>query len=160
MGILITRAWIRSSRAEQAAPPVWVAGYGPIALRSAGRTADGIVLQFADPHLIEWCLGFVKQGAAEAGRDYSQIKIMSCAPVWIDEDLTKAREYVRWFPALVSNHIVDLLKKYPKDELPKELITYVKTSPNTTICTTPRWAATTGALCPTRSWIVIASSAG
>jgi probable F420-dependent oxidoreductase len=115
--------------AKEGVPPVWVAGYGPIALRSAGRVADGIVLQFADPHLIEWCLGFVKEGAAEVGRDYNQIKIMSCAPIWIDENLDKAREYVRWFPALVSNHVVDLLKKYPKDELPPALITYVEDRP-------------------------------
>ena len=37
-----------------------------------------------------------------------------------------AREHVRWFPALVSNHVVDLLKKYPKEELPAELVTYVE----------------------------------
>ena len=115
--------------ATQPAPPVWVAGYGPIALRSAGRHADGIVLQFADPHLIQWCLGFVKEGAKEAGRDFSKIKVMAAAPVWIDDDLAKAREYVRWFPALVGNHIVDLLKKYPKEQLPPELVTYVEDRP-------------------------------
>jgi probable F420-dependent oxidoreductase len=115
--------------AKAGVPPVWVAGYGPIALRSAGRVADGVVLQFADPFLIRWCLQFVKQGAEEAGRDYSKIKIMSCAPVWISDDLKKAREYVRWFPALVSNHVVDLLKKYPKEELPPELVTYVDDRP-------------------------------
>jgi alkanesulfonate monooxygenase SsuD/methylene tetrahydromethanopterin reductase-like flavin-dependent oxidoreductase (luciferase family) len=74
-------------------------------------------------------LQFVKEGAAEAGRDYSKIKIMAAAPVWIDDNLPKAREYVRWFPALVSNHIVDLLKKYPKDQLPPELVTYVEDRP-------------------------------
>lgn len=115
--------------ADAGVPPVWVAGYGPIALRSAGRIADGIVLQFADPHLIKWCLQFVKEGAEQAGRDYSKIQIMSCAPVWISDDLAKAREYVRWFPALVSNHVVDLLKKYPKEQLPPELVTYVDERP-------------------------------
>ncbi len=115
--------------AKAGVPPVWVAGYGPIALRSAGRIADGIVLQFADPYLIKWCLQFVKEGAEQAGRDYAQIKIMSCAPVWISDDLPRAREYVRWFPALVSNHVVDLLKRYPKDELPTELVAYVEDRP-------------------------------
>jgi probable F420-dependent oxidoreductase len=112
--------------ADAGAPGVWVAGYGPIALRSAGRVADGIVLQFADPALIKWCLQFVKEGAEQAGRDFSKIKIMSCAPVWISKDLNVAREHVRWFPALVSNHVVDLLKKYPKEDLPKELYAYVE----------------------------------
>jgi len=46
--------------------------------------------------------------------------------VWISDDLQKARDRVRWFPALVSNHVVDLLKKYPKEELPQELVTYVE----------------------------------
>ena len=78
--------------ANAGVPPVWVAGYGPIALRSAGRIADGIVLQFADPALIKWCLQFVKEGAEQAGRDFSKIKIMSCAPVWISEDLPRPRE--------------------------------------------------------------------
>src|ERR1017187_6043438 len=44
-------------------PPVWVAGYGPKALRTAGRIGDGVILQFADPDLISWCLGFVRDGA-------------------------------------------------------------------------------------------------
>ena len=42
------------------------------ALRCAGRIADGVILQFADVHLIKWCLGFVRQGAEDAGRDFSR----------------------------------------------------------------------------------------
>src|SRR5258708_26689781 len=41
-------------------PPVWVAGYGPKVLDLAGRIADGVILHFADPDLIEWCVSFVK----------------------------------------------------------------------------------------------------
>jgi probable F420-dependent oxidoreductase len=112
--------------ADGGTPPVWVAGYGPKVLGAAGRFADGIILQFADPHLIKWCLNFVREGAESAGRDFSQILIMSAAPVWISDDLVAAREHVRWFPALVSNHVVDLLKRYPHDQLPEELIEYVR----------------------------------
>jgi len=32
---------------------------------------------FADPDLISWCLGFVKEGARAAGRDPEQIEVMS-----------------------------------------------------------------------------------
>src|SRR5512146_406499 len=32
-------------------PPVWIAGYGPKVLSLAGRIADGVILQFADPDL-------------------------------------------------------------------------------------------------------------
>jgi probable F420-dependent oxidoreductase len=106
-------------------PRVWVAGYGPKVLRAAGRIADGIILQFADPDLIAWCLGFVREGAREAGRDFKKIEIMSAAPVWVSNDLAVARERVRWFPALVSNHVVDLIAKYKAEELPAALVSYV-----------------------------------
>lgn len=109
--------------------PVWVAGYGPKVLRLAGRIADGIVLQFADPHLIKWCLQFVREGATEAGRDFSKIEVMSAAPAWVSDDLEKAREHVRWFPALVSNHVVDLISRYKPEELPVELTAYVRNRP-------------------------------
>jgi len=106
-------------------PRVWVAGYGPKVLRAAGRIADGIILQFADPDLIAWCLGFVREGAEAAGRDFKKIEIMSAAPVWVSNDLAVARERVRWFPALVSNHVVDLIAKYKAEELPAALVSYV-----------------------------------
>jgi len=107
-------------------PPVWVAGYGPKALACAGRIADGVILQFADPHLIKWCLGFVRAGAESAGRDFSKIRVMSAAPVWVSDDLATARDRVRWFPALVSNHVVDLVSRYKPEELPEELTAYVR----------------------------------
>jgi probable F420-dependent oxidoreductase len=112
--------------ANAGVPPVWVAGYGPKALRTAGRIGDGVILQFADPDLIEWCLGFVREGAREAGRDPQEIEVMAAAPVWASDDLKLARERVRWFPALVSNHVMDLISKYKPEELPKSLISYVK----------------------------------
>jgi alkanesulfonate monooxygenase SsuD/methylene tetrahydromethanopterin reductase-like flavin-dependent oxidoreductase (luciferase family) len=87
---------------------------------------DGVVLQFADPDLIEWCIGFVREGAREAGRDPSKIEVMSAAPVWMSDDLSCARERVRWFPALVSNHVMDLISRYKPEELPEALIGYVR----------------------------------
>jgi probable F420-dependent oxidoreductase len=107
-------------------PRVWVAGYGPKVLRMAGRVADGIILQFADPALIEWCMGFVKEGARAAGRDPSGIEVMAAAPVWVSDDLTVARERVRWFPALVSNHVLDLIRQYKPEDLPPALTSYVQ----------------------------------
>jgi probable F420-dependent oxidoreductase len=112
--------------ASGSVPPVWVAGYGPKALRTAGRIGDGVILQFADPDLIEWCLGFVREGAKEAGRDPAKIEVMAAAPVWASADLKLARERVRWFPALVSNHVMDLISKYKPEELPASLISFVK----------------------------------
>ena len=113
-------AWARGS------PPVWVAGYGPKVLELAGRLADGVILQFADPDLIAWCLSFVKRGAESAGRDPDAIEVMAAAPVWVSDDLKLARERVRWFPALVSNHVLDLISRYKPEELPDSLTSYVR----------------------------------
>lgn len=113
----------------QGSPPVWIAGYGPKVLTQAGRIADGIILQFADPDLIAWCLGFVWQGAKEAGRKRSELQIMAAAPAWVTDDVKTARERVRWFPALVSNHVVDLIARYKPEELPPALVSYVRNRP-------------------------------
>lgn len=107
-------------------PRVWIAGYGPKVLHMAGRVADGIILQFADPALIEWCLGFVKEGAKEAGRDFRKIEVMAASPVWVSNDLKAGRERVRWFPALVSNHVMDLIRQYKPEDLPPALTSYVQ----------------------------------
>ena len=115
--------WVRPELPEI---PMWVAGYGPKALKCAGRIGDGVILQFADPHLIKWCLGFVREGAEEARRDFSKIRVMSAAPVWVSDDLATARDHVRWFPALVSNHVVDLVSRYKPEELPPELTDYIQ----------------------------------
>src|SRR5437870_8352332 len=51
---------------------------------------------------------------------------MSAAPVWVSTDLNVARERVRWFPALVSNHVVDLVSRYKPEELPSTLTSYIR----------------------------------
>jgi probable F420-dependent oxidoreductase len=107
-------------------PRIWIAGYGPKVLHMAGRVADGIILQFADPALIDWCMGFVREGARAAGRNPQKIEVMSAAPVWVSDDLKLARERVRWFPALVSNHVMDLIRQYKPEDLPPALTSYVQ----------------------------------
>jgi probable F420-dependent oxidoreductase len=109
--------------------PIYIAGYGPKALRLAGRVGDGVILQFADPQLIKWCLGFVREGAEEAGKDWASFHVMSAAPAYIADDLALARAQVRWFPAMVSNHVVDLVSRYPVEELPPALTMYVRNRP-------------------------------
>jgi probable F420-dependent oxidoreductase len=104
--------------------PVWVAGYGPMALAMTGRVADGIILQLADPDLIRWFGDQVREAAAAVGRDPASISIQAAAPAHIgSRDL--GRDRTRWFPALVSNHVVDLVSKYPRDRLPDALTGYI-----------------------------------
>ena len=112
--------------ASQGPVPVWVAGYGPMALAAAGRVADGIILQLADPDIIRWCMGFVRAAAEEAGRDPDAIEVMAAAAAYVSDDIAEARDRVRWFPALVSNHVVDLINKYDKADLPESLWHYVE----------------------------------
>jgi len=105
--------------------PVWIAGYGPVALKLTGRIADGAMLQIGDPDLVRWFASQVKASAAEAGRDVDAVRIMAAAPAHVGDRAT-GRDRVRWFPALVSNHVVDLVNKYPREDLPEELTTYVR----------------------------------
>ena len=105
--------------------PVWVAGYGPMALSMTGRVADGVILQLADPDLIQWFGGQVRDAAVAAGRDAGAVKVQAAAPLHVGpRDL--GRERTRWFPALVSNHVVDLVNKYPREQLPESLTGYIQ----------------------------------
>lgn len=105
--------------------PVWVAGYGPMALAMTGRVADGVILQLADPDLVGWMVGMVREAASAAGRDPTSIKVQAAAPAHVGS-IEECRERVRWFPALVSNHIVDLVNRYPRDQLPESLTGYIR----------------------------------
>jgi alkanesulfonate monooxygenase SsuD/methylene tetrahydromethanopterin reductase-like flavin-dependent oxidoreductase (luciferase family) len=105
--------------------PVWVAGYGPMALAMTGRVADGAILQLADPDLIRWFAGQIRTAAAAAGRDPNAIRIQAAAPLHVGP-LDDGRERTRWFPALVSNHVVDLVTKYPREQLPDSLTGYIR----------------------------------
>src|SRR5829696_1639438 len=105
--------------------PVWVAGYGPMALAMAGRVADGLILQLADPDLIRWFVGQVREAASAAGRDPASLRIQAAAAAYIGRR-DDGRERTRWFPALVSNHVVDLVNKYPRDALPASLTGYIR----------------------------------
>ncbi|MGZ3587920.1 MAG: TIGR03842 family LLM class F420-dependent oxidoreductase [Candidatus Limnocylindrales bacterium] len=105
--------------------PVWIAGYGPVALKLTGRIADGSMLQIGDPDLVRWFASQVHDSAREAGRAPSAVKVMAAAPAHVG-DLATARDRVRWFPALVGNHVVDLVNKYPREDLPEALTGYIR----------------------------------
>jgi probable F420-dependent oxidoreductase len=105
--------------------PVWVAGYGPMAIAMTGRVADGLILQLADVDLIRWFVSQLREAEAAAGREPRSVKVQAAAPAHVGprED---GRDRTRWFPALVSNHVVDLVNKYPRDQLPESLTGYIR----------------------------------
>jgi probable F420-dependent oxidoreductase len=117
--------WVREELPEI---PLWVAGYGPKVLGIAGRESDGVIIQLADPDIIEWTMGTARKAAADAGRDPAELKCIVCAPSHISNDIANAREQVRWFPAMVSNHVKDLVGRYGSDGsvIPKALTDYVE----------------------------------
>jgi probable F420-dependent oxidoreductase len=107
--------------------PVWFAAYGPKALAAAGRAGDGLIIQLADPWLVKWFSDQAFVAGQESGRDMSRFKVMSAAPVWVG-DMQKAREQTRWFPAMVGNHVADLVERYGKagDAVPQRLTDYIE----------------------------------
>jgi alkanesulfonate monooxygenase SsuD/methylene tetrahydromethanopterin reductase-like flavin-dependent oxidoreductase (luciferase family) len=84
-----------------------------------------VIIQLADPEIVEWIVGQVRAAAGEAGRDPSAVKVVACAPAHIGDDLADACEQVRWFPAMVSNHVFDVLSKHDPATLPAALTEYV-----------------------------------
>jgi alkanesulfonate monooxygenase SsuD/methylene tetrahydromethanopterin reductase-like flavin-dependent oxidoreductase (luciferase family) len=116
--------WVRDELPEI---PMWIAGYGPKALAVAGRVGDGVIIQLADPVIIQWIMDTARRAAEEAGRDPSELKCIVGAPSHISDDIADAREQSRWFPAMVSNHVMDLIERYgDTSEIPKELTEFVK----------------------------------
>jgi probable F420-dependent oxidoreductase len=107
--------------------PMYIAGYGPKALAVAGRVSDGVIIQLADPVIIEWIMATARKAAEAAGRDPDALGCIVGAPSKVTGDLAQAREEVRWFPAMVSNHVMDLIEKYGWDsDIPSELTDFVK----------------------------------
>ncbi|MGH4029375.1 TIGR03842 family LLM class F420-dependent oxidoreductase [Actinomycetota bacterium Odt1-20B] len=113
--------------------PVWMAAYGPKALKMAGEEADGFILQLADPFLTEWMVKAVRDAAAAAGRDPGDVTICVAAPAYLTEDdsaaaLAHARDECRWFGGMVGNHVADLVAKYGEHSglVPEALTEYIK----------------------------------
>jgi alkanesulfonate monooxygenase SsuD/methylene tetrahydromethanopterin reductase-like flavin-dependent oxidoreductase (luciferase family) len=84
-----------------------------------------VTLQIGDPDLVRWFVSQVRDAAAGAGREPGAVRVMAAAPAHVG-DLADARDRTRWFPALVANHVVDLVNKYPRRDLPEELTTYIR----------------------------------
>ncbi|MFB6671159.1 TIGR03842 family LLM class F420-dependent oxidoreductase [Streptomyces sp. NPDC057684] len=128
-GTVIRFPWVR----DGAQLPVWMAAYGPKALKMAGEEADGFILQLADPYLTQYMIKAVRDAAAGAGRDPSEVKICVAAPAYVTADdspeaLAHAREECRWFGGMVGNHVADLVTKYGEHSsmVPDELTDYIK----------------------------------
>lgn len=97
--------------------PVWVGTYGPRGLRLAGAVADGVILQFAHPDLVSWAREFVREGAREAGRDPSTVRLMCAAPAAVGSRPDEARQRTRWFSRMIAADVAPLVRAH-EDALP------------------------------------------
>jgi probable F420-dependent oxidoreductase len=106
---------------------VWVAAYGPLALKLTGEVGDGFILQMADLDVAEWMIKTVRTAAEKVGRDPMSIKFCVAAPMYIGDDWTHMRDQNRWFGGMVGNHVADIVAKYGEGSaVPKALTDYIK----------------------------------
>jgi coenzyme F420-dependent glucose-6-phosphate dehydrogenase len=81
--------------------PIYVAASGPLAAKLAGRAGDGLIVTSGkDPELYETLVTAMEEGAADAGRDASQVARMIEIKVSYDADAEWAREACRPWAAL------------------------------------------------------------
>ena len=121
-GTAVKIPWVRDGKLE-----IWMAAYGPKALKLVGEQADGFILQTADPDIARWTIESVRSAAAEAGRDPASITMCVAAPAYVGENLDHQREQLRWFGGMVGNHVADLVSRYGKDgPVPHALTDYIE----------------------------------
>ncbi len=114
--------WSKGSELE-----MWVAAYGPLALKLTGEVGDGFILQMADLDVAEWMIKTVRKAAKDAGRDQDAVKICVAAPMYIGDDTDHMRDQCRWFGGMVGNHVADIVAKYGEGSaVPKALTDYIK----------------------------------
>lgn len=100
--------------------PVFGAAYGPRMLAATGRSADGVIIECADPNFISWALGHIRAAAQEAGRDLSNFSVVCSTATCVSEDLAHARDMVRPFGAIVGNHVAEVIRNVGANNLPPE----------------------------------------
>jgi probable F420-dependent oxidoreductase len=122
-GTKVRLPWVRDGRLE-----IWMAAYGPKALKMCGEEADGFILQCADPDIARWTIGAVRAAAAAAGRDPASLTICVAAPAYVGDDYPHMRDETRWFGGMVGNHVADLVARYGDtgDAVPRALTDYIK----------------------------------
>ncbi|MFV0425995.1 MAG: TIGR03842 family LLM class F420-dependent oxidoreductase [Beutenbergiaceae bacterium] len=115
--------WARTSELE-----VWLAAYGPMALKATGEVGDGYILQMADVDIAKWMITAVREAAANAGRDPDSITFCVAAPAYIGgpDQMEHMRDQCRWFGGMVGNHVADIVAKYGQGgDIPRALTDYI-----------------------------------
>ncbi len=120
-GAMLQLPWSHGSELE-----VWVAAYGPLALKLTGEVGDGFILQLADVDIAKWMIATVRTAADNAGRDPMSVKFCVAAPMYIGTDWDHMRNQTRWFGGMVGNHVADIVAKHGEgSEVPRALTDYI-----------------------------------
>lgn len=103
--------------------PFFGAGYGPAVLRIIGEVCEGAIVQSADPVMVTWSRELLDAGVARrigACQGSRGVELMVAAPGYVDDDVERACDQVRWFGRVVGHHIADLVAK-SKVPVPPEI---------------------------------------
>tara|TARA_R110001583_G_C5643627_1_gene408134 strand:- start:812 stop:1816 length:1005 start_codon:yes stop_codon:yes gene_type:complete len=106
--------------------PVYIGAYGPKALQTAGEVGDGVVLQIGEPTIVKWLADQAIAAGEAAGRDMSNFEVITSAPAFTG-DKAAGIEATKWFPAMVGNHVADIVEKYGSTSgaVPESLTAYI-----------------------------------
>jgi len=115
--------WVRDGALD-----VWMAAYGPKALAVAGQTSDGLIMQLADPFIVNWAVETVTRARDEAQRGDTDFSVCVAAPAYVGDDLAHQRDQCRWFGGMVGNHVADIVGRYGDNPhiVPEALTEYIK----------------------------------
>ena len=115
--------WVKDGELE-----VWMAAYGPKALALCGAKSDGLIMQLADPFIVNWATRTAEQAVLAAGRDLDAFSVCVAAPAYVGGDLAHQRDQCRWFGGMVGNHVADIVGRYGDNPevVPEALTEYIK----------------------------------
>ena len=71
--------------------PVYLGALGPKMLQLAGEMADGACLNWCSPAQVAWSRERIAEGAAQVGRDASEVNVTEYIRVCVDDDADLAR---------------------------------------------------------------------
>jgi len=99
--------------------PLIMASSGPRSLQMAGRIADGVLFQVgADPRLVQYALDNIAKGAAEAGRQLSDLTLYQRIATSVHEDREIAQRELKGYTSVAAGTV---FKTVPCEYLDEEL---------------------------------------
>ena len=99
--------------------PIYVSAEGPKGLRLAGRCTDGVILGTGfDLRVYDWAKQKIREGAAEAQREESEISVIAAGMLCVRDGGSEARRIVRNRLANRAHHNFRFtLETVPQEEL-------------------------------------------